>query len=83
MAQAGGRSHAEERRSLGSAAAGKPCTEGFLEIELMSVPGVELVGEQHKGRALTREPPRRQDTSPGGGGVGLGGKEASRDGRSD
>jgi hypothetical protein len=50
MAQAGGRSQAEERlcekrRSLGSAAGGKPCTEGFLEIKLMSVRGVELVGE--------------------------------------
>jgi hypothetical protein len=37
-----------------------------LEIKLMSVPGVELVGEQHQGRALTSEPPRRQVTSPGG-----------------
>jgi hypothetical protein len=31
-----------------------------LEIKLMSVPGVELVGEHHRGRALTSEPPRRQ-----------------------
>jgi hypothetical protein len=54
-----------------------------LDIKLMSVPGVELVGEQHHGRALTSEPPRRHDTSSEGGGVGLGGKEASRDGRSD
>jgi hypothetical protein len=53
-------------RSLGLAAAGKPCTEGFLETKLMSVPGVELVGEQHHGRALTSEPPRRQVTSLGG-----------------
>jgi hypothetical protein len=60
------------RRSLGSAAAGKPCTEGFLEIKLMSVPGIELVGEQHQGRALTRETPRRHDTSPGGGRSKLG-----------
>jgi hypothetical protein len=32
----------------------------------MSVPGVELVGEQHQGRALTSEPLRREDTSSGG-----------------
>jgi hypothetical protein len=32
----------------------------------MSVPGVELVGEQHQGMALTSEPLRRQATSPGG-----------------
>jgi hypothetical protein len=51
-------------------------------MKLMSVPGVELVGEQHQGWALTSEPPCRQVTSPGGG-VSLGGNEASRDGRSD
>jgi hypothetical protein len=32
----------------------------------MSVPGVELVGKQQQGRALTSEPLRRQATSPGG-----------------
>jgi hypothetical protein len=71
MAQAGGRSQAEER--LCEAAAilrisrrRKAMYGGPLEIKLMSVPGVELVGEQHQGRALTSEPPRRQHTSPGG-----------------
>jgi hypothetical protein len=54
-----------------------------LGIKLMSVPGVELVEEPHHGRAITSEPPRRHDTSPGGGGVSLGDKEVSRDGRSD
>jgi hypothetical protein len=48
----------------------------------MSVPNVDLIGEQHQGRALTSEPLRRQDTSPGSG-VSLGGKEAGRDGGSD
>jgi hypothetical protein len=38
----------------------------FSEIQLVSVPGVELVGEQHQGRALTSELLRRQATSPGG-----------------
>jgi hypothetical protein len=53
-------------RSSGSAAAEKPCTEGFFEkLEPMSVPDVELVGKQHQGD-LTSEPPRRQATSPGG-----------------
>jgi hypothetical protein len=72
MAQVGGAGRMRRsgyvrwRRSLGSAAAGKPCTEGFLEIKLMSVPGVELVGEQHWGRELASEPPRRHDASPGG-----------------
>jgi hypothetical protein len=32
----------------------------------MSIPGVELVGEQHKGMALTSEPLRRRATPPGG-----------------
>jgi hypothetical protein len=36
----------------------------FRKTKLMSVPGVELVGKQHKGE-LTSEPPRRQATSPG------------------
>jgi hypothetical protein len=36
------------------------------ETKLMSVPGIEIVGEQHKGMALTCEPLRRQATSPGG-----------------
>jgi hypothetical protein len=53
-------------RSSGSAAAGEPCKEGFSETKLMSVPGVELVGEQLQGKALTIEPLRRQVTSPGG-----------------
>jgi hypothetical protein len=39
----------------------------FSEAKLMSVPGVELVGKQHQGKALTSEPPRRHATSPGGG----------------
>jgi hypothetical protein len=71
MAQAGGRSQAEER--LREAAAilrisrrRKPCTEVFLDTKLMSVPGVELVGEHHQGGVLTSEPLRRQVTSPGG-----------------
>jgi hypothetical protein len=38
----------------------------FSETKLMSVPGVELVGKRHKGKALTSEPPRRQATSSGG-----------------
>jgi hypothetical protein len=38
----------------------------FSETILMSVPGVELVGEHQHGRALTSEPLRRQSTSPGG-----------------
>jgi hypothetical protein len=36
-----------------------------LDIKLMFVPGVEQVGEQHHGRALTSEPLRRKVTSPG------------------
>jgi hypothetical protein len=32
----------------------------------MSIPGVELVGEQHHDMALTSELLRRQVTSPGG-----------------
>jgi hypothetical protein len=51
--------------SLSGAAAAAP-PAGASEIQLMSVPGVELVGEQHQGRALTSEPLRRQATSPGG-----------------
>jgi hypothetical protein len=38
----------------------------FSETKLMSVPEVELVGEQHHGKALTSEPLRRQVPSPGG-----------------
>jgi hypothetical protein len=36
-----------------------------LETKLMFVPGVELVAEQHHGKALTSELLRRQATSPG------------------
>jgi hypothetical protein len=71
MTHAGGRSLAEER--LGEEVAilmitrrRKPCTEGFLETNIMSVPGVEPVGEQHHGMALIGILLRRQDTSPGG-----------------
>ena len=89
LEQAGGRSQAEERlceaaEILWISRRRKALYGGlFWKIKIMSVPGVELVGEQHQGRALTSEPPRRQDTSPEGGGVGLGGKEACREGRSD
>jgi hypothetical protein len=72
MAHAGGRSHAVER--LGEAAAilrinrrRKALYGGlFPDSELMSVPGVELVGKQHQGKALTRRLLRRQAASPGG-----------------
>jgi hypothetical protein len=80
MAHAGGRSQAEERlreaaaeERLRAAAAilGISCRRKamygglFRKTKMMSVPGVELVGKQHQG-GLTSEPPRRQDTSPGG-----------------
>jgi hypothetical protein len=72
MAQAGGRSQAEEQ--LGEAAAilrishrRKAMYGGLLsDTQIMSVPGVKLVVEQHQGRALTRRLLRRQATSPGG-----------------
>jgi hypothetical protein len=72
MAKVGGQSQTEER--LYEAAAilrisrrRKALYGGlFSETKLMSVPGVELVGEQHQGRALTSEPLRRQASSPGG-----------------
>jgi hypothetical protein len=72
MAQVGGRSQAEERLSEAAAILRigrrrKAMYGGLFGIKLMSVPGVELVGEQHQGRALTNEPPRRHDTSPRGG----------------
>jgi hypothetical protein len=59
MAQTGGRSHAEER--LGEAAAilrisrrRKAMYGGlFTDSKIMSVPSVELVGEQHQGKAVT------------------------------
>jgi hypothetical protein len=72
MAHADGRSQAEER--LGEAVAilriirrRKAMYEGLFSVtKIMSVPGVELVGEWHQGRALTRRLLRRQVTSPGG-----------------
>jgi hypothetical protein len=71
------------RRSLGSAAAGKPCTEGFLEIKLMFVPGVDMLGSSTRvGRSLASRHADRIHLR-GGGGVSLGGKEANRDGRND
>jgi hypothetical protein len=72
MAHAGGRSQAEERLCEAAAILGisrrrKAMYGGFFrKTKLMSVPGVELVGEQHQGKALTSEPPRRHDTSTGG-----------------
>ena len=72
MAQAGGQSQTEER--LCEAAAilrisrrRKAMYGGFFsETKIMSVPGVELVGEQHRGKALTSEPLRRPAPSPRG-----------------
>jgi hypothetical protein len=50
----------------------------------MSVPGVELVGEQHHGKAHTSEPIRRQATSPGGrSGLGRKGGRSRRKERHD
>jgi hypothetical protein len=72
MAQAGGRSQAEERlyeeAAILKISRRRKAVYGglFSETKLMSVPDVELVGEQHQGRALTRKLLRRQATSPGG-----------------
>jgi hypothetical protein len=72
MAHAGGRSHAEERLCeavaiLMISRRRKAMYGGFFRKQkVMSVPGIELVGEQHMGMALNSEPLRRQVTSPGG-----------------
>jgi hypothetical protein len=54
------------RKSAGLAAARSHVRRAFSETKLMTVRGVELVGKQHQGKALTTEPPRRKATSPGG-----------------
>jgi hypothetical protein len=72
MTHAGGRSQAEER--LGEAAAilmisrrRKALYGGlFLDTNIMLVPGVEPVGKQHHGRALTLRLLRRHASSLGG-----------------
>ena len=72
MTQDGGESHTKER--LQEAAAilrisrrRKALYGGlFWILKIMSVPGVELVGEQHQGRALTSASLRRPASSPGG-----------------
>jgi hypothetical protein len=68
MAQAGGRSQAEERLCQAAAILmiNRRRKSMYGGLFRLSVSGVELVGEQHPGMALTRRLLRRQATSPGG-----------------